>query len=437
MNKQALEELIAYLPNGSLDADVISLSTMVPVLQNSADDDILNMLTYVQSQIIEMRKREELLAKHPYEISKYSDGKWHTYLPDKEKGRVPRERKTKKEIEDVVVEFWKEELENPTVEEVFNEWNDRRLALRKIAPGTHQRNIQIYNRHYKDFGKRKVKAIETEEFQEFLEEQIPKYNLTAKAFSNLKTVTRGFLKRAKKRKLIFFNVEEMLDDLDTLDSEFKKVIKEDYEEVFDEEETYVMMQYLTENADVKNLGILLMFVTGIRVGELVALRFSDFEENTFYIRRTETRYQIEPGKNAYEIKDFPKSEAGVRTEIIPDAFVWIVERLKELNPSSEYVFCENGERLTTNCIRRRLERVCKKLSIYRKSPHKVRKTYGSILLDNNVDERFITDMMGHTDITCTERHYHRNRRSIEQKAEILNRIPEFQAKEKTYQTHTA
>ena len=86
---------------------------------------------------------------------------------------------------------------------------------------------------------------------------------------------------------------------------------------------------------------------------------------------------------------------------------------------------KNGKRMTTNCFRRRLERVCKQVGVYKKSPHKIRKTYGSILLDNNVDKNLVIQQMGHTDITVTENHYHRNRKSIERKVEILSAIPEF------------
>lgn len=121
-----------------------------------------------------------------------------------------------------------------------------------------------------------------------MEEQIPLHNLTAKAFSNLKTITRGFLKRAKKRKLVSFNVEELFQELDTSEADFKKVIKEDYEEVFNEMETEKMIEYLKNYPDMMNLGILLMFVTGARIGEIVTLKHSDFEDNTFKIRRTET-----------------------------------------------------------------------------------------------------------------------------------------------------
>ena len=61
-------------------------------------------------------------------------------------------------------------------------------------------------------------------------------------------------------------------------------------------------------------------------------------------------------------------------------------------------------------------------------PYCPRKPCGSILLDNCVDNRLIIDLMGHTDIAMTEGHYHRNRRSLERKAQILSSIPEFSSK---------
>ena len=385
-------------------------------------------LSDVQNSM-EAMKRKELLDKHPYKIWKGKDGKWYTYLPDEKKGRIQRERKRLEEVENLIINYWKMQMENPTINEVFREWNDRRLELKKISNATHLRNQQIYNRHYKEFGNKKIKSVGIEELEGFLENQIAEKNLTAKAFSNLKTVTRGLLKRAKKRKLITFNVEELFQELDTSESDFYKVIKEDYEEVFSEDEMPVMIDYLKKNLDAKNIGILLMFATGIRVGELVALKHNVFNGNTFKVRRTETRFLGEDGKYVYAVKEFPKSEAGVRTVVIPDDYLWLCSQIRMLNPFGEYVFTDSsGKRLTTNCIRRRQEKNCKKLGIYRKSPHKIRKTYGTILLDHNVDNRLIMEQMGHTDIACTENHYHRNRRSIDAKSQIISSIPEFQVK---------
>lgn len=394
------------------------------MLQFAIENGIIDMDT-IQMQI-EMNIRKQYLEMHPYEIWKGADDKYHTYFPDEEKGRIPRRRNTKEEMEKLIIDYWRGQSENPTLREVFNEWNDRRLALEKISPATHLRNCQIFKRHFQEFGEEKIKNIDNYDVVEFLEEQIPKYKLTAKAFSNLKGVTKGFLKRAKKRKLFNYNIEEMFDELDTSESDFKRVIKEDYEEVFDEEEMPVVLKYLIENPDIRNLAILVMFLTGMRIGEVVALKNESFDGNCFKIRRTETRYLDKDGKYVYEIKEYPKSEAGIRDVVVPADYVPIINKIRLINPFGEYIFVnEKGERFTTNVLRRRLSTICKKLGIYQKSPHKIRKTYGTILLDNNVDKRTVMGQMGHADILMTEKHYHRNRKSIDRKSEIISSIPDF------------
>lgn len=381
-------------------------------------------LSYVQEQI-EMSKRKELLGKHPYKIWEGKDGKWRTYLLEDDKRRMIK-RNSLKAVESVVIEHIKEQIDNPTIEDVFNEWNDRRAELGKISKPTQERNRQVFNRHYSEFGKKKIKSVTASEIGDFMEQQISCHNLSAKSFSNLKGITRGLLKRAKKRNLTDISIDEIFADMDLTDTSFRKTIKEDNQEVFNDEEFEKAFDYLTSNLDTKNIGILLMFVSGVRVGELVALKHSDFDGNSFKVRRTETRVARGSGGYDYQIKEFPKSAAGVRTVVVPETYSWLLNKIRLCNPFEEYIFCDaNGNRMTTNCIRRRVERMCKTLNIVRKSPHKIRKTYGSILLDNNVDRRFITSQMGHTDIATTENYYHRNRRSIEEKSEILNKVPEF------------
>lgn len=378
-----------------------------------------------------MIKKEEVLSKHPYKIWQGTDGNWRTYLsdPDKKNGRKLIKKKEKADVENAIVDYWKEKENNPTIDEIFTEWNDRRLQLNKISNSTYLRNKQFYNRHYNEFGKRRIKTISKDEWEDFLEEQIPKFNLTSKAFGGVKGITRGFLRRAKKRKLIDFNVEELLSDLDTSETDFKKEIKEDYEEVFNEEETEVIIDYLINNLDAANIGILLMFVTGARIGEIVTLKHSDFELNTFKVRRTETRFRDENNNYVLKVKEYPKTRAGVRTVVIPKDFEWICTKIKLLNPFGEYIFINTkGERMSTQSMRMRLKHICCKLNIYPKSPHKIRKTYGTILLDNHIDKRLIMGQMGHTDIICTENHYHRNRRSLDKKTEILSNIPDLQFK---------
>lgn len=382
-------------------------------------------LAYIQKQAENM-ERQKMLDKNPWKMYQGKDGSWYVYLPNGNT-RKRIKRKNKKDIEQAIVSYWREKEENPTIEETFTEWNDRRLKLQQIAPGTHQRNKQIFNRCYTEFGKRKIKSVTPEEISDFLEEQIAKCGLTAKAFSGLKSITKGFLKRAKKRRLISFRVEELFYDLEDLS--FKKNRKKDEEEVFMDNEVSDILSYLIENPDIRNLGILLMFLTGLRVGELVALKFEDIENNIIHVRRTETRFCVDK-KYVYEVKESPKTEAGDRMAVVPVEYAWILKRLKMQSPFGEYIFSEKGKRFTTNVIRRRLTRVCNTLNIPARSPHKIRKTYATIMFENHVDSKMLIKMMGHTDISCTENHYHRNRKDTEQMTQIINSIPDFQLQAK-------
>lgn len=100
-------------------------------------DEIIN-IPNIQS-IIEMTKRQELLNNHPYKIWCGSNGKWYTYLPDDNKGRILKKRNNKKDIEEAIISYWNEIINSPTIEEIFNEWNDYRLELKKISKSSHTR----------------------------------------------------------------------------------------------------------------------------------------------------------------------------------------------------------------------------------------------------------------------------------------------------------
>ena len=380
-------------------------------------------LPNIQS-IIEMKKRQELLNNHPYKIWCGSNGKWYTYLPDETKGRVLKKKSTRKDIEDEIIKYQETIMSNPTIEELFTEWNDHRRDIGRIAKSSHTRLQQVFDRHFKEFGKKRIGNVKENEWIDFLEGQVFEHDLSSKAFASLKSITKGMLKWAKRQGLINYNPELMLSELDLSDTVFSKKIKEDYEEVFDEDETQKMLSYLIGNRDIRNDGVTLLFVSGMRVGELVGIKPQDIDlnSNTVKIRRTETRFK-DGNKTVYAIKEYPKPKAGIREIVIPSSYSWLLKELSE--KKTEFVFEENGKRLTTLLIRKRIYSICKKVGVYKKSPHKIRATYDTILLDNGVDKRTVKDQMGHSDISVSEKSYHRNRKSIKNKAVIIDAIADF------------
>lgn len=390
------------------------------LLKFAVENGILDLA--LVENIIEMQKKEEYLKKHPYKIYEGKDGKWYTYLPDEKKGRVFKKRNTRDEIENIVIEYWRDQEINPTLNEIFKEWIIKKTEREEISKSTRDRYTRQYEQCFEQFGKRKIKSISEYDIEDFILNTIHERVLTVKGYSNLRTLIFGIFKLAKKKRFINYSITEVVKDIEISRKAFRRSVKTDSEQVFMEDELPKVLEYLEENSDIVNLGLLLLFKSGMRVGELAALKKCDISGNVIHVQRTEVCYNDDNGKRVFEVRDFPKTEAGIREVVIPDKSVWILQKIHSMNPFGEYLFERNGKRIKASTYRTRLWTVCKKTGVVRKSPHKIRKTYGSILIDNGVNESVIISQMGHTDIKTTKEFYYKNRKTIEQKQAYINEV---------------
>lgn len=372
---------------------------------------------------MEAMKREELLKKHQYKIWQGKDGEWYTKLLEPDGTKKLRHRKSRKQLEEVVIEHIKKTVDCPTIGTIFEEWVSVRLERGEIEKSTYSRYRRDFDRYFAKIKQCKIQSVTELQIEDFVKRTIQEFNLTRKAFSNMRTLLYGIFRYAKKKGLVCFTIKTVMDDIEFSKNEFKKVHHEDSEQVFMNNEEEKMVGYLMDNPDLLNLGLLLLFKTGLRIGELTALRKEDIDGNVIHISRTETIYQDENGETHYDVKDFPKTEAGVRDVILPDNYKWILTRIRRQCPFGKYVFMQNGERVRSYVFRTRLYSNCKKLGIVVKSPHKVRKTYGSKLYDaGTIPESFMIEQMGHTDISCLKKHYYYNRLNNKEKQDIINQV---------------
>lgn len=399
---------------------IIEQATKNEVLNYAIEHGIID-LSYIENKI-EMNKREELLKKHPYEIWIGKDNRYYTYFPEKDNKRMLKSRNTRQKIEDCIVDFWKQEMENPTIYELYTEWVDGKLKREEITITTKNRYDRQYKESMIEFGKNRIKAIEEYDIEKFLLEAIHVHKMTAKGFSNLRTLILGIFKLAKKKKLVQYSIKNVIDDMDISRKLFRKVKHEDDELIFMDEEVEKVLNYFKQHKlDLKDLGILLLFYTGMRPGELSALTWDDVNGNIIKIHSTEIRYENENKEYIYEVRDFPKTEAGIRDVIVPQSQLWILKEIKTLNPSGKYVFEQHGQRIRTCLFDDRIRRICSKLKIKEKSLNKIRKTYATTLIDKRVDDSLIIAQMGHTDITTTKNYYYKNRKNMQQKSLIIDK----------------
>ena len=72
-------------------------------------------------------------------------------------------------------------------------------------------------------------------------------------------------------------------------------------------------------------------LTGLRVGELCTLKYSDQEQDRLYIQRTEIKYKDQNGKTVYDVRDFPKSESSMDGIELSNSAIKILGMIKRMN----------------------------------------------------------------------------------------------------------
>ena len=225
---------------------------------------------------MEAMKRKELLEQHPYKIWQGKDGEWYTYLPRQENGRVLKKRKLKSDLEKIIIDYYKEQKEI-LLSDIFQEWSSQKLEYGEIQKQTYDRYKTDFHRFFdnSDIANKDIRKITEDDLELFIRETIRRKGLSNKAYGGLRLLIIGIFKYAKKRKLTEISITQFMGDLDLPKKCFSKRTAKDDESVFTDSEVEKITAYIRENTSLINYGILLAFQTGVRVGELCALKYSD------------------------------------------------------------------------------------------------------------------------------------------------------------------
>ncbi len=187
-----------------------------------------------------------------------------------------------------------------------------------------------------------------------------------------------------------------------------KIAKAETEiEYFSEEEIQTLKETL-KGHPLENL-ILLDFATGLRQGELLALKWEniDLVNKRVNIKETIKKVYIfdsDGNKRQETVTSSPKTKNSIRIVDLPDN---VVKMLKDMPRKSEYVFCNsNGLPFDSKYIFRNWQKIMKETKLPYRKFHSIRHTYASMLLLNGVDLKTVQDLMGHSDIAITQIYLH-------------------------------
>ena len=181
---------------------------------------------------------------------------------------------------------------------------------------------------------------------------------------------------------------------------FKQVVRKTGKtETYNSDELNDLNQYLdrmyTETLDTAFLAVKLNFLLGLRVGELVALKWDDYINiNHLHIVREEVRNQV---TNQYEVVEHTKTNRDRFVVLVPKA----INILQKTTRTGDYIFMRDGERLTSRQIAYVLEKYAERQGLSTKSTHKMRKTFASNLNASGVPLDCIRELLGHSNLNTT------------------------------------
>lgn len=292
----------------------------------------------------------------------------------------------------------------------------------KSKPSTFERYEGIYRNYIKDkdiYGLllNDLKSIHLQRHYNSLYEdgktvsQIKNLNKLLKSFLNYAVDEGYILKNPCSGKKIAMPGES---EINLEENEDEEIV------VFTDEEIKYIKNALAGNR-IQAL-ILLDLGTGLRQGELLALKWSDISDGykELKVQRSIKQVKIIAADETSEYKTIvqtPKTKGSVRTVPIPSNLIPILEQHKVTQQEEKekagssykdtgFIFTtETGNNIDTRNLRRAYERMLKKAGVEYKKFHAIRHTYATKLFQKDVPLKTVQKLLGHSDISITANIY--------------------------------
>ena len=383
---------------------------------------------------METLRTEKILALHTYKIWEGKDGKWYSYLPDptKEDKRRKLKKNTETELKKAIVAFYEaaaaeEQRNRNTLRTLYPKWLELKAAHTN-ATGSIQRLDADWKRYYlpyPDIIDTPVRDLTVQDLDLWIHSVIKTFSMTKTCYYNMSVIIRQCMDMAVDQGILTSNTfrkvkiqTKMLRRNVKKDDETQVFLIDETEQVFN-----AALKDLERNPDnTAPLAVMLAFVTGLRRGEIVALKEEDISVNTLQVRRMERVNYSCKGTDqvsyaGQSVVDATKTPAGTRSVPLIPAARKILEMVQEINRRNGwydegFLFLnEKGKRMTSWQVKYRIRKYCEDCGIKPKSFHKIRKTYISALVDAHVSINSIRKACGHVDERTTLNNYCYNRRT--------------------------
>ncbi|HJB15701.1 MAG TPA: site-specific integrase [Candidatus Blautia excrementipullorum] len=187
-------------------------------------------------------------------------------------------------------------------------------------------------------------------------------------------------------------------------------------------------KYLWENQSTPRCaGILLCLYTGIRLGEVCALKWEDIDLNRHILAISHTTQRItipEDGKEHIRktmvITDHPKSNSSERIIPIPDAIYPLIRELYSSAGNGSYFLTNTSRGIEPRNYQYFFKKVLRIVGIRKVNFHILRHTFASRCVEIGMDIKTLSEILGHANTNITLNYYVHS--SLEMKRRQINRL---------------
>ena len=167
-------------------------------------------------------------------------------------------------------------------------------------------------------------------------------------------------------------------------------------------------KYLFNNLNPCNLGVLLSLYTGLRIGEVCALKWKDisFNEQYIYVHQSMQRIQKHSSKNkkTQVIIQTPKSDCSIRKIPIPTDLFRLMLLYKK-NDDSFLLTGEPNRYIEPRCMENRFKIIAEKCNILNIKFHSLRHTFATRCIELGFDPKSLSEILGHSSVNITLNRY--------------------------------
>lgn len=186
----------------------------------------------------------------------------------------------------------------------------------------------------------------------------------------------------------------------------------------------ILMRHLIELPTPQNIGVLLALCTGMRIGEVCALKWEDvdFIQKTITVKHTVSRIYNCESKSTERLLSAPKTKHSYRKIPISKQLFQSLKAVRKQS-QSPYVVGTSTQPKEPRCYRDYFGRLLKRLSIPHLVFHGLRHTFATRCIESQCDYKTVSVILGHSNVATTLNLYvHPN---LNQKKRCIDRMSNF------------